>query len=232
MLTRPPEGRRASAGAYMLTTTPPSAAVCTSEFANFGHPWWKLAVQQPKLGSRPYVSLRSSSCCHTCGWAFTALISFTACRYWWAHMSPPVGEAHVAGRALNAILSTRSAKAISPCTAYIVSYEYMASTTPQSSIPRDGERVYGTGVISSPTYIPVGRPYVASSFCIRRSESCAIVKPRCVAVRLKREYTAADLSPCATLTLWLGAPGIDSNHSSQSSPCSRSSSSSEWSDAR
>ena len=38
------------------------------------------------------------------------------------------------------------------------SYEYMASTTPHSSTPRLGERVYGRGVISSPTYMPVGRP--------------------------------------------------------------------------
>ena len=43
-----------------------------------------------------------------------------ACRYWCAHMSPPVGEAQVAGRALNAILSARSAKAISPCVAYMI----------------------------------------------------------------------------------------------------------------
>jgi hypothetical protein len=34
--------------------------------------------------------------------------------HWCAHMSPPVGEAHVAGSALYAILSARSAKDASP----------------------------------------------------------------------------------------------------------------------
>ena len=38
----------------------------------------------------------------------------------------------------------------------MTSYEYIASTTPHSSMPREGDRVTGTGVISSPRYMPVG----------------------------------------------------------------------------
>ena len=87
-------------GAHIETTTPPSGAKWKSELANFGQPWWKLAVQQPKFGSRPYVSEKALSCCQTCGLDLIALISLTAWRYWCAHMSPPVGEAQVAGRAL------------------------------------------------------------------------------------------------------------------------------------
>jgi len=52
--------------------------------------------------------------------------------------------------------SARSAKASVPWTEYIASYEYIASTTPHNSMPREGERVCGTGVISSPRYLFTG----------------------------------------------------------------------------
>ena len=46
---------------------------------------------------------------------------------------------------------------------------------------------------------------------MRRSESDAIERLAWVALALKRARTAADLRPCATLTLWLGVPGTASN---------------------
>ena len=46
---------------------------------------------------------------------------------------------------------------------------------------------------------------------MRRSESDAIERLAWVALALKRARTAADLSPCATLTLWLVVPGTASN---------------------
>mmetsp|Transcript_40752 Transcript_40752/g.102490 ORF Transcript_40752/g.102490 Transcript_40752/m.102490 type:complete len:212 (+) Transcript_40752:632-1267(+) len=116
-----PPGSAAASGAYSPTATPPLGVLYTAALASLGQPWLKLAVQQPKLGSRPYISASGPSCCHTCGCAAaSALTSFTACRYWCAHMSPPRGDAQVAGRALKAMRSARSAYAGSPNTPNMV----------------------------------------------------------------------------------------------------------------
>ena len=68
----------AFAGARIPIAIAPSAVVWKIACANLGHPWLKLAVQQPKLGARPYFSASSPSCFHTCGWSCFAAISFTA----------------------------------------------------------------------------------------------------------------------------------------------------------
>eukprot|EP00967_Tisochrysis_lutea_P009088 scaffold10812_cov28-Tisochrysis_lutea.AAC.3 len=65
-------------------------------------------------------------------------------------MSPPVGDAHVAGSALYAMVSARSANVGKPCVAKRTMYDHMASTTPHSSMPREGDRVAGFGSNSSP----------------------------------------------------------------------------------
>ena len=80
--------------------------------ANLGHPWLRLAVQQPKLGSRP-KTLESGPLVFQ-GQSSRTLHStwFTCWSYWCAHMS---GE-KVAGSALKAMRSSRSAAAGSPST--------------------------------------------------------------------------------------------------------------------
>ena len=101
---------------------------------NFGQPWCMFAVQQPKFGSRPYrfdsgplvVQPWSGLIVH-CTW-------LTCWSYWCDHMS---GE-NVAGSALKATRSRRSAKDGSPNTENRCSSEYMNSTTAQSSVPWSG----------------------------------------------------------------------------------------------
>ena len=139
-------------------------------------------------------------------------------------MSPPLGLAHVAAIALYAIRSARSAAEASPNAWNIVAYENIASTTPQSSMPRDGEWPAAVSISSSPTYMPVGSPQCASSLSTRVRE-----RVRSEALRLCRHLTAADFNPCAALTLWTYgglyeySPPVEklpsSNHFSQLPPC-------------
>mmetsp|Transcript_32073 Transcript_32073/g.69260 ORF Transcript_32073/g.69260 Transcript_32073/m.69260 type:complete len:206 (+) Transcript_32073:909-1526(+) len=131
-------------------------------------------------------------------------------------MSPPLGDAHVAGAALNAIRSTRSANATSPCTLNSVSYENMASTTAHSSVPRDGSLAWAAShSVSSAQNMPLGIPYLSSMLCIlSRDNVASVALPVC-------KYNTPELfSACALLTPWLPASPVKlTNHDSQSDPC-------------
>src|SRR4029077_19827798 len=103
--------------------------------ANLGHPWWKLAVQQPKFGSRPKrfdsgpLVVQGLRCRLHSTW----LGSWS---YWWAHMS----SVKAPGRALKASRSSRSPSAGSPRMASDCSSENMDSTTEHNSEPCEGSR--------------------------------------------------------------------------------------------
>src|SRR5579863_212342 len=126
--------------------------------ANFGQPWWKLAVQQPKFGSRPYRFDSGPSLTHGlwCRLHSTWLGSWL---YWCAHIS----SVSVPGRALQASFSSRSPNAGSPVIASARSSENMYSTTVQSSEPCDGSR---PDRCSSQENMPLGRPWYLSSSAI------------------------------------------------------------------
>ena len=71
----------------------------------------------------------------------------------------------VAGSALNVICSTLSANTGSPTMLKIVSYENIASTTVQYSVPRLGFR---PAKHSSQLNMPLAWPWYMSIFCMRR----------------------------------------------------------------
>ena len=58
----PPPGSEARAGAHILTTTPPSAAVWKRALASLGQPWRAWAVGRVRVGGRLGSGLGGAGC--------------------------------------------------------------------------------------------------------------------------------------------------------------------------
>src|SRR5258708_6580056 len=119
--------------------------------ANLGHPWLKLAVQQPSFGSRP-KRLGSGPITPVQGLLCTLHSTWLdSWKYWRAHIS----SVRAPGSALNATFSSLSPNSGAPTIAKDCSSENMYSTTEQSSEPWDG---LCPARNSSQEYMPLGSP--------------------------------------------------------------------------